>query len=818
MNNQIVKNVRFWLIMIAMVSTNLIQAQAKQQKLLLRDSLDYKGNKLKINTTNNEFSPIPFKGGLLYVSNKPSLGRNNNYNRVYWSASPKFKIIDGVVVNEIEGDSLQYKLNKMEKTDDFTAPTSNDNNMLVNYRRVRNKFNKVEQEFLTFSTDQAFDYNDSIKTIVYAKQRKLLFSRVPHWKLFQANVIDGRLRNKHRIRFDDKDADYLYPFIDSNGKRLYFASNKKGGQGGYDIYYVNKVGDDFELKPRPVNELNSSSDDISYFRDSLDVYFSSNRAGGLGGFDVYGLHHKNNEVNNLGYPLNSSNDEVSVKKYNKDFYLTTNRLQNFDIYGATYEPVFYQINGLLIYKNDSTLVPNHKMYYMDADLGITIDTLISDDYAKYKFTGKPNRNYVFTTLNGDSVLEQFSILTVAGQKTFDYITPIGGRSPKQIADSIAALLAANEKRRLDSIDALGITTKFVVHYGFDKNVITKKEKFVLDYLLSRLKQLPAANIAIGAFTDCIGSDKYNYSLSVRRAKAVYAYLIKNGLDKNRILTNGYAKKYNIAPCIVKSSKNSIKAQTDNRRAEIVLSNSKDQDWESLEKARGAGYYKIFNADSKLPTENVTENIQITPLVSQKSINKPVSVEKQEAKAVTTNEVAIKKQVAVVKKDVIEKKKTIVEKTITEVKPVQSEGLSKEDIIKALDSLSKLKKEQDRIVDYLTQRINNKPIEIFVTSDSVTVEIYDNGTDDKDNVTVIYNKRIVVDKQELKVNQPIKFKLKVDNYIKNNELILVAETLGTSPPNTAVMFITEKSGKRQQVMFNTDLTHNGVVYFIRIGKK
>jgi hypothetical protein len=55
-------------------------------------------------------------------------------------------------------------------------------------------------------------------------------------------------------------------------------------------------------------------------------------------------------------------------------------------------------------------------------------------------------------------------------------------------------------------------------------------------------------------------------------------------------------------------------------------------------------------------------------------------------------------------------------------------------------------------------------------------------------------------------------------MKNNELVMVAENLGTEPPNTAVMFITEKSGKRQQIILNTDMTHNGVVYFIRIGKQ
>lgn len=63
-----------------------------------------------------------------------------------------------------------------------------------------------------------------------------------------------------------------------------------------------------------------------------------------------------------------------------------------------------------------------------------------------------------------------------------------------------------------------------------------------------------------------------------------------------------------------------------------------------------------------------------------------------------------------------------------------------------------------------------------------------------------------------------FKLKVDKDSKNNELVFVAENLGTEPPNTGVMFITEKSGRRQQVVLSTDMTHNEVIYFIRIEKQ
>ena len=175
MNNQKSNNIRLGLLAIAITCTSFLFAQTNQHQLFVRDSSDFKDNKLTINTRHNEFSPILYKGGLLYISNKPSLGRNNLYNRIYWSASPKFKIEEGGQVKGKDSASIEYKLKGVEKTDDFTSPTSNDNDILVNYRKVKNKFNKVEQDFITFSTDQAFSYNDNAKLIVYAKKRKMIF-------------------------------------------------------------------------------------------------------------------------------------------------------------------------------------------------------------------------------------------------------------------------------------------------------------------------------------------------------------------------------------------------------------------------------------------------------------------------------------------------------------------------------------------------------------------------------------------------------------------------------------------------------------------
>ena len=75
------------------------------------------------------------------------------------------------------------------------------------------------------------------------------------------------------------------------------------------------------------------------------MYFSSNREGGLGGFDAYVANKTLNEIKNLGYPINSEGDDVGVKFIDKDFYLTSNRYGNFDILKLKYEPSVFTIMG-----------------------------------------------------------------------------------------------------------------------------------------------------------------------------------------------------------------------------------------------------------------------------------------------------------------------------------------------------------------------------------------------------------------------------------------------------------------------------------------
>ncbi|MCJ7685163.1 MAG: OmpA family protein [Desulfobacteraceae bacterium] len=78
-----------------------------------------------------------------------------------------------------------------------------------------------------------------------------------------------------------------------------------------------------------------------------------------------------------------------------------------------------------------------------------------------------------------------------------------------------------------------------VFFDFDKYNIKPRFYYELDAVVKVLNKNPSLKIRIEGNTDNIGTAKYNMGLSDRRAKAVMEYLVKAGIDKNRLSTIGY---------------------------------------------------------------------------------------------------------------------------------------------------------------------------------------------------------------------------------------------------------------------------------------
>jgi outer membrane protein OmpA-like peptidoglycan-associated protein len=80
-----------------------------------------------------------------------------------------------------------------------------------------------------------------------------------------------------------------------------------------------------------------------------------------------------------------------------------------------------------------------------------------------------------------------------------------------------------------------------IYFDFDKAIIKPESKNELQKLLDVMRNNPTMKVELGGHTDAKGSNEYNISLSQRRANAVVAWLVKNGIDRNRLVPKGYGE-------------------------------------------------------------------------------------------------------------------------------------------------------------------------------------------------------------------------------------------------------------------------------------
>ena len=130
---------------------------------------------------------------------------------------------------------------------------------------------------------------------------------------------------------------YAHPTLSKDGKTLYFTSNIRGGKettkGGSDIFKVailenNKFGEPINLG----SKVNSYSKEMfAFIAEDNTLYFASNRPGGFGGFDIYKSKMSTDgtfeKAEKLPEPINSSKDDFCfiIKKDNKTGYFSSKR-------------------------------------------------------------------------------------------------------------------------------------------------------------------------------------------------------------------------------------------------------------------------------------------------------------------------------------------------------------------------------------------------------------------------------------------------------------------------------------------------------------
>ena len=88
----------------------------------------------------------------------------------------------------------------------------------------------------------------------------------------------------------------------------------------------------------------------------------------------------------------------------------------------------------------------------------------------------------------------------------------------------------------------------MIYFDFDKSDIRTEAALDLEKILDVLNQYPTMKLDIRSHTDSRGSFKYNEALSDRRAKSTISWLIKNGVNKNRLIGKGYGENQLVNKC------------------------------------------------------------------------------------------------------------------------------------------------------------------------------------------------------------------------------------------------------------------------------
>lgn len=103
-----------------------------------------------------------------------------------------------------------------------------------------------------------------------------------------------------------------YPSFSPDGKALFFASDRPGGYGGFDLYVSYRIGNTWSAPENLGMTVNSLGNEITPFYDGTTLYFASDFHEGFGGFDIFRAEESNNRWATIfhgGTGLNSSYDD-----------------------------------------------------------------------------------------------------------------------------------------------------------------------------------------------------------------------------------------------------------------------------------------------------------------------------------------------------------------------------------------------------------------------------------------------------------------------------------------------------------------------------
>lgn len=328
-------------------------------------------------------------------------------------------------------------------------------------------------------------------------------------------------------------------------KVLFFSSNIAGGKGGYDLYYANKIGEAEFSAPLPLDKLNTPADELTPYYLDGKLYFSSEGWPGYGGLDVFSSTWNGSEFStpiNMGKPINSSVDDIyyKVNKSGDKGFIVSNRDApgSKSLKGKTCCDDIYSIEKRKFILELSNIVKDENKKALK---GSTVQLV--------EMSGGRDGEIQSKTNNEGNTLS----FLLDKDKSYKVIVSKNGYFPEEIQLNTVGVTEDQEYKREfilrkmppeSDVEIITINEAIRlnnIYYDFDDDKILKDAEQDLYTILDLMNKYPDMTIELGSHTDSRGDDNYNQKLSLKRANSARRWLINKGITGDRIVAKGYGE-------------------------------------------------------------------------------------------------------------------------------------------------------------------------------------------------------------------------------------------------------------------------------------
>lgn len=348
------------------------------------------------------------------------------------------------------------------------------------------------------------------------------------------------------------------PSISADGNTLYFARGKDGYARNIDIFFSEK--DRYgrwqpaRKLPGKVNTPAQESSPFIHF-DNNSLYFSSNGHPGMGDADFFVSRRQPDgswgEPENLGYPINSSGQEFSlvVAPDGVTGYFASDNLSGFgllDLYSFTLpeevqaEPIAYVKGRVTNIENGAPI--STPMVFTDLATGNVIEEEQSGENGYFFAVLPANSDYALSVEKKGFMIysKNFSLSNETAEKAYNLEVQL-------------VPISTGQKVKLEN-----------VFFGFDSFELDQKSNIELQSVIHFMTENPSVKIMIEGHTDNEGDSKYNLKLSRNRARAVYDYLVEQGVEAARLQYEGLGDSQPVA------GNDTEEGRARNRRTELRI--------------------------------------------------------------------------------------------------------------------------------------------------------------------------------------------------------------------------------------------------------